>query len=71
MAILADAGAVILLLSLRGQDREKECQILDRTGDKTADRVTKAAQSAMAYLTIRAPAEANDKRASCGAASAP
>ena len=59
MAILADAGAVRLLLSLRGQDREKEQQILDRAGDKTADRAIKAAQSALAYLTIRASAESD------------
>ena len=71
MAILTDAGAVRLLLSLRGQDREKECQILDRAGDKTVDRVIEAAQSALAYLTIRAPTEANDDRVSCGATIAP
>ena len=63
MAILADAGAVRLLLSLRGQDREKEQQILDRAGDQAAERVIKATQSALAYLTIRATAESNDERA--------
>ena len=55
MAIMADAGAVRLLLSLEGQDRAKEQQIIDRAGDKTADRAIKAAQSAMAYLTVRPP----------------
>ena len=64
MAILADAGAVRLLLSLRGQDREKERQILDRAGDKAADRAIEAARSALAYLTIRASAESNDERVS-------
>ena len=71
MAILADAGAVRLLLSLRGQDGEKEQQILDRAGDKTADRAIEAAQSALAYLTIRASAESNDEQVSCGATIAP
>ena len=55
MAIMADAGAVRLLLSLEGQDRAKEQQIIDRAGDKTADRAIKAAQSALAYLTVRPP----------------
>ena len=64
MAILADAGAVRMLLSLRGQDREKERQILDRAGDKAADRAIEAARSAMAYLTVRASAESNDERVS-------
>ena len=62
MAIMADAGAVRLLLSLEGQDRAKEQQIIDRAGDKTADRAIKAAQSALAYLTIRPPQPATHKQ---------
>ena len=52
MAILSDAGAVRSLLGLHGSDAAKEQQILERAGqDKAADRATKAAQSALAYLT--------------------
>jgi hypothetical protein len=53
MAIMADAGAVRLLLSLKGQDRAKEQQIIALVGDKTADRVKEAVRSALAYLTCR------------------
>jgi hypothetical protein len=53
MAVLADAGAVRLLLSLKGQDRAKEQQIIALVGDKTADRVKEAVRSALAYLTCR------------------
>ena len=53
MAIMADAGAVRLLLSLKGQDRAKEQQILALVGDKTTDRVIEAVRSALAYLTCR------------------
>ncbi len=53
MAIMADAGAVRLLLSLKGQDRAKEQQILALVGDKTAERVIEAVRSALAYLTCR------------------
>ena len=63
MAILADAGAVRFLLSLRGQDREKEQQILAQVGhDKAAQRVTEAARSAMAYLTCNPPQPATCKQ---------
>ncbi len=56
MAIMADAGAVRLLLGLHGSDAAKEQQILERAGqDKAADRATKAAQSALAYITCVAP----------------
>ena len=56
MAIMADAGAVRLLLSLRGQDREKEEQILAQAGhDKVAQRATEAARTALAYLTCNPP----------------
>ena len=53
MAIMADAGAVRLLLSLKGQDRAKEQEILALVGDKTADRVIEAVRSALAYLTCK------------------
>ena len=55
MAILADTRAVRLLLNLRGQDKEKEQQLLDRAGDNTTDRVSEATQSTLAYPTTRAP----------------
>ena len=56
MAIMADAGAVKLLLSLEGQDRAKQEQILAQVGrDKTADRVDKAVHAAQAFLTICPP----------------
>ena len=55
MAIMADAGAVRLLLSLHGQDRDKEQQIIDRAGDNIVDMAIKAAQTALAYLTVRPP----------------
>jgi hypothetical protein len=49
MAILANTGAVKLLLSLRGQDREKERQILEAQ-DNAAHRAKEAARTALAYL---------------------
>ena len=56
MAIMADAGAVKLLLSLEGQDRAKQDQILAMVGrNKTADRVDKAVHAAQAFLTICPP----------------
>ena len=56
MAIMADAGAVRLLLGLQGSDAAKEKQIIERAGqDKAAYRTTKAAQSALAYLTCNPP----------------
>ena len=53
MALMADTRAVRLLLSLQGQDREKEQQILTDQNE-TAQHAIAAAQSALAYL--RAPA---------------
>ena len=51
MAIMADTGAVRFLLSLQGQDREKEQQILAQANqNKAAQRAKAAAQSALAYL---------------------
>ena len=56
MAIMADAGAVKLLLSLEGQDRAKQEQILARVGsDSAATRVDKAVHAARAFLTICPP----------------
>ena len=56
MAIMADAGAVKLLLSLEWQDRAKQEQILAMVGrNKTADRVDKAVHAAQAFLTICPP----------------
>ena len=56
MAIMADAGAVKLLLSLEGQDRAKQEQILARVGvDSAATRVDKAVYAARAYLTFCPP----------------
>ena len=56
MAIMADAGAVKLLLSLEGQDHAKQEQILTRVGsDSAATRVDKAVQIAQAYLTVCPP----------------
>ena len=56
MAIMADAGAVRLLLALNGTDIAKEHQILSRAHqDDAADRVIKAAQSALACLTVNPP----------------
>ena len=54
MAIMADAGAVKLLLSLEdGQDVVKQQQILAMTGhDGTADRVDEAVRVALAFLTV-------------------
>ena len=63
MAIMADAGAVRLLLSLRGQDKEKEEQILAQAGqDKAAQRAIEAARSAIAYLTCNPPQPATRKQ---------
>jgi len=53
MAIMADAGAVRLLTSLKGQDKAKEQQILALVGDKTTDRVIEAVRSALAFLTCK------------------
>jgi hypothetical protein len=50
MAILADPGAVRLLLSLKGQDMAKEQQILALVGDKAAASVIEAVRSALACL---------------------
>ena len=56
MAIMADARAVKLLLSLEGQDRAKQEQILARVGsDSAATRVDKAVHAARAYLTVCQP----------------
>ena len=56
MAIMADAGAVKLLLSLEGQDRAKQEQILARVGsDSAATRVDKAVHAARSYLTVCPP----------------
>ena len=56
MAILADAAAVRLLLSLEGSDATKNQQILDRNGqDVAATRAMEAAQSAAAYLAENPP----------------
>ena len=56
MAIMADTGAVKLLLSLEGQDRAKQEQILTKVGcDKTADRVAEAVRVAQAFLTVCPP----------------
>ena len=49
MAIQADVGSVRLLLSLRGQDFEKEEQIL-ASNDKVAQRAKEAAQRATASI---------------------
>ena len=56
MAIMADAGAVKLLLSLEGQDREKQAQLVAKVGsDSAATRVDKAVHAAQAFLTICPP----------------
>ena len=57
MAIMADAGAVKLLLSLEGRgDGAKQDQILAQLGrNTTADRVDKAVHAAQAFLTICPP----------------
>ena len=54
MAIMADAGAVKLLLSLEdGQDVAKQHHILAMTGhDDTADRVDEAVRVALACWTV-------------------
>ena len=63
MAIMADAGAVKLLLSLRGRDREKEEQILAQAEqNKAADRAARATQSALAYLNCSPPQAATCKQ---------
>jgi len=49
MAIMADSGAVRLLLSLHGRDKEKEQQILE-SQDNAAHRANEAARTALAYL---------------------
>jgi len=54
MAIMADAGAVKLLLALEGSDTAKQAQLLSKMGhNKTADRVNEAVCAAQAYLTVR------------------
>ena len=56
MAILADVGAVKLLLSLEGPDGAKQDQILAQLGrNTTADRVDKAVHAAQAFLTVCPP----------------
>ena len=63
MAIMADAGAVRLLLGLQGSDAAKEKQIIERAGqDKTAYRTTMATQSALAYLTCNPPDTASRRQ---------
>ena len=49
---MADAGAVKLLLSLEGQDRAKQHQILAMVGRNKTDKAVHAAQ---AFLTICPP----------------
>jgi len=64
MAILADAAAVRLLLSLEGSDATKNQQILDRNGqDVAATRAMEAAQSAAAYLAENPPEPQEHKQA--------
>ena len=63
MAILADVGAVKLLLSLEGPDGAKQDQILAQLGrNTTADRVDKAVHAAQAFLTICPPRDAGKPR---------
>ena len=65
MAIMADAGAVRFLLSLRGQDREKEAEILAQAKqNKVAQRATEAARSALAYLSCN-PQPIRNQGSSC------
>ena len=53
MAIMADTGAVKLLLALQGSDASKQAQPLAKMGhNKTADRVGDAVSAAQAYLTV-------------------
>jgi len=62
MAIMADAGAVKLLLSLEGRDRPKQEQILAKVGsDNTANRVDEAVLAAQAFLTICPPRSLHDQ----------
>lgn len=65
MAIMADAGAVKLLLSLRGRDREKEEQVLAQAQrqNKAAQRATEAARTALAYLACNPPQPATHDQA--------
>jgi hypothetical protein len=56
MAIMADAGAVKLLLALEeGSDTDKQAQLISKKKghNKTADRVNEAVCAAQAYLTVR------------------
>ena len=56
MAILADAGAVRLLLSMVGNDDAKQRHITNaiaRGTSATAARVDEAVAHAQAYLTVR------------------
>eukprot|EP00973_Karenia_brevis_P056556 7868040-Karenia_brevis.AAC.1 len=54
MAIMADAGAVKLLLTLEGTDAAKQAQLLAKVGhNNTMDRVNQAVSAAQAYLTVR------------------
>ncbi len=67
MAIMADAGAVKLLLSLEGQDRAKQDQILAQLGrNTTADRVDNAVNGAQAFLTICPPRDAGKPQDDAG-----
>jgi hypothetical protein len=64
MAIMADAGAVRFLLSLCGQDREKEAEILAQAKqNKVAQRATEAARTALAYLACNPPQPATHDQA--------
>ena len=56
MAIMAEASAIKLLLSLSGPDTDKERQILAKIGqDRVADKTAEAVRVALAYLTVNPP----------------
>jgi len=58
LAIMADAQAARLLLSLRGSDREKEAHLrvlVEQGSDKAAMAVSRAVAVAKAYLAENSP----------------
>ena len=56
LAVLADAGAIKLLLKLQGSDRAKDQQLRELVGqDATAERVHAAVESVLAHLDCNPP----------------
>jgi len=68
LAIMADASAARLLLSLRGSDRDKEGQLralVEQGSDKAAAAASRAVAVARAHLAENPPAPRPPARGSC------